>query len=612
MKNMQTNKLVAALAAVGAVSFAGFANAAAINPDGLGEVLLYPMYTVNGNNATLLSVVNTTTQGKVVKLRFREAKNSEDVRDFNIYLSAQDVWTGGVYRVNSEGALDAAGDRAGVFTQDTSCTGPHKAFWPYNNATPTSPATMWGVPFTNSDYFHHDNATRGSVVDQDFSRTLQGYFEVIEQATVPTSSTMYKYIDHRANADGKPNCNGLHHYLATSNVMAAAVTTSTTPTTPGNSYLDSAGNYQWASHVGTLEAAKPSGGLFGSAALVNVGNGASTAYSATALNGFERQPEPRVWAPGSEHPSLIDSATTSAAIITSEAALMVKTDEVVYSEGVASGAAAVDLRRLIAATLPFYATNVQGEYFYSSDLAAATDWVLTFPNKRSYVTFAGAARIPVGTSIGKQPGDAFADAGKTIPPFAVNVAAGGGATVSAHWNPTGTDASKYQALVGVGAAEYDREERTTKSTTSDCLFSPCDPGSQAPGSAVRFESSVLAFGPKGYTGDSSGALGAKDPHWLLDKLQTPGVGGGWLDLSFKDTRPVVAKFAAGVHLRDGVVLQGSEVTFNGLPVMGFQVTSLKSVGQGGVRDNYRHSSNLNFVKSVVGYTAVPAVTVPAR
>ncbi|MEX0914677.1 MAG: hypothetical protein WDZ60_02185, partial [Wenzhouxiangellaceae bacterium] len=79
------------------------ANAVNVNPDGLGQVLLYPYYTARGGNDTFISIVNTTTAGKAVKIRFIEALNSREVLDFNIYMSPFDVWTAAITD------LDAAG-----------------------------------------------------------------------------------------------------------------------------------------------------------------------------------------------------------------------------------------------------------------------------------------------------------------------------------------------------------------------------------------------------------------------------------------------------------------------------------------------------------------------
>ena len=79
---MNTFKRKALSAAVLAgLGVAGTAEAVYHDVNGVGQVLVYPYYTVNssaGGNAynTYLSVVNTTTKAKVVKVRFREGKTS--------------------------------------------------------------------------------------------------------------------------------------------------------------------------------------------------------------------------------------------------------------------------------------------------------------------------------------------------------------------------------------------------------------------------------------------------------------------------------------------------------------------------------------------------------
>src|SRR5690606_832168 len=65
-KNSLTTAVVAGLA--GVAGFAGLANAVDLNPDGLGQVLIYPYYTVNKSQDSLFSVVNTTGIGKAVKV----------------------------------------------------------------------------------------------------------------------------------------------------------------------------------------------------------------------------------------------------------------------------------------------------------------------------------------------------------------------------------------------------------------------------------------------------------------------------------------------------------------------------------------------------------------
>lgn len=100
MNIFKKNSLYLAVAGASALA-AGSAEAVALNPDGLGNVLLYPYYTVRTTASgaeynSLLSVVNSTASAKAVKVRFLEGKNSREVLDFNLYLSAKDVWVAAV------------------------------------------------------------------------------------------------------------------------------------------------------------------------------------------------------------------------------------------------------------------------------------------------------------------------------------------------------------------------------------------------------------------------------------------------------------------------------------------------------------------------------------
>ncbi len=68
---MNRKNLTAAVLAglAGVAGIVGSAQAVNINPDGLGQVLIYPYYTVNAGNQTVLSVINTTSDAKNGSLR---------------------------------------------------------------------------------------------------------------------------------------------------------------------------------------------------------------------------------------------------------------------------------------------------------------------------------------------------------------------------------------------------------------------------------------------------------------------------------------------------------------------------------------------------------------
>jgi hypothetical protein len=229
MNTFTKKSLHVALAGLGTLGLAGAANAVMVNPNGLGQVLIYPYYTVRSPAGagvatynTLLSIVNTTASTKSVKVRFREGKASAEVLDFNVFLSPQDVWTAAV-------EPGPAGAGAMIETADRSCTIP--------GFTPNVP-----VLFRTGAY------EGDAVKDNSLDRLTEGYFEVFEMGTYAANSVTAINSTH---ANGVPkNCG-----LVTDSTAAA-------------------------------EILPPSGGLFGGATLINVLTGDAFTEDATALVQF--------------------------------------------------------------------------------------------------------------------------------------------------------------------------------------------------------------------------------------------------------------------------------------------------------------------------------------
>jgi hypothetical protein len=184
MNTFKRKSLYAALAGVGALGATGAAQAVNVNPDGLGQALIYPYYTTQGTGTngliapynSLLSVVNSTNSGKVVKVRFLEGKDSKEVLDFNLWLSPHDVWTAAVLPVIP------GGTGPGIVTADLSCT------------TPVIPAG--GQPFSNV-LLSNDAAGVG------LDRTREGYVEIIEMGNV-TGATLTAITHVQPSPPGKP------------------------------------------------------------------------------------------------------------------------------------------------------------------------------------------------------------------------------------------------------------------------------------------------------------------------------------------------------------------------------------------------------------------------
>jgi hypothetical protein len=86
-----------------------------ISADDTGDVLMYPYYNVLSGNQTFFTVTNTSPYVQVVKVRFREGVGSEDVFDFQLWLSPYDQWSAVVQQI--DGTVNVA-------TEDTSCTVP--------------------------------------------------------------------------------------------------------------------------------------------------------------------------------------------------------------------------------------------------------------------------------------------------------------------------------------------------------------------------------------------------------------------------------------------------------------------------------------------------------
>lgn len=106
-------KKILPVAVLAALAGANGAQAVHVNPDGLGQVLLYPFYTVEGGQDTYINLVNTTDATKAVKVRFRESLNSQEVLDFNLYLSPKDHWSA-VVTADADGEGAVIRDRKSV------------------------------------------------------------------------------------------------------------------------------------------------------------------------------------------------------------------------------------------------------------------------------------------------------------------------------------------------------------------------------------------------------------------------------------------------------------------------------------------------------------------
>ena len=113
---MNKKVLPLAVGAASAVVMSAAHAAMYINERGTGETLIYPWYSAENDNNTLINIANTTAGHKAVKVRVLEAQNSQEVIDFNLYLSPQDHFSFAISATDGGGAK--------LVTGDNSCTVP--------------------------------------------------------------------------------------------------------------------------------------------------------------------------------------------------------------------------------------------------------------------------------------------------------------------------------------------------------------------------------------------------------------------------------------------------------------------------------------------------------
>jgi len=329
---MNTFKRKALFAAVvaGLGTAAGTAEAVYLNPNRMGQVLVYPYYTARNSQGndwnTYISVVNTTADAKVVKVRVLEGKTSNEVLDFNLFLSANDVWTAAIGPSSSGGTI--------LVTGDNSCT------------RPAIPST--GAEFRNFQYAR--SGTISAAIDSSLDRTREGYIEMLEMATL--TGTTAGFITH--DSTGVPdNCPA---------VQAASFT-------PASFAADRL---------------PPTGGLMGTGTLINVASGLNGDYKADALDAWNDADS--YSESGSLTPALdnglgasqvvrsgdIDAATGASTLVTAYRAVFSN-----ITGGPLAGAQAV--------ASVFMHTSVMNEYVLDNGTASLTDWVITQPLKNRFV-----------------------------------------------------------------------------------------------------------------------------------------------------------------------------------------------------------------------------------
>ena len=206
-----------------------------LSTNGTGQVLIFPYYTVNNGTNTLIYLINTTPEPKVVNVRFREGANNKNVMSFMVYLGAFDYWDGVLI-------LNQSSNKTKLITQDASCTFPNFI-------------SHQGVEFVNYLY-------TGEFIDaygDGDERLREGYVEVIEMGVLTGASALAVSLDSQTSQIR--DCSFLE-----------------------NSWLN--GPWQIDPSVDILP---PSGGLSGNISLINVEQAYAVNVEPTILEDFSDQ-----------------------------------------------------------------------------------------------------------------------------------------------------------------------------------------------------------------------------------------------------------------------------------------------------------------------------------
>lgn len=322
--NMKMKMLTAAVtAALGA----GSAHAVNVSQDGLGQAMIMPYYTVQADNEGLISITNATDQVKAVKVRFREAQNSAEVLDFNLYLSPYDVWTAKITDADD-------GEGAKIITFDTSCT------------VPMIPAE--GAPFRNFVYAGTGSFT-GDAGDHGMGRTSEGYVEVIEMGVVIEGSNSAKAATHAANRV-PVNC----QYLVDN----------------WSRRLSGGSQGRWITDA-SIDMSSPEGGLFAEANVINVMAGVEASQPVTVLDNFYRGISNLHAEPGSGLPTLGNAEPK---------------ESIVFLSG--SGAVEIDEWNtgIDAVSAVLMASSIMNGYSVNPVVGSSTEWIINFPTKHFYTS----------------------------------------------------------------------------------------------------------------------------------------------------------------------------------------------------------------------------------
>ncbi|MBB6520382.1 hypothetical protein [Pseudoteredinibacter isoporae] len=247
-----------------------------LDPNGKGQLLMYPFYTAAADNDTYISLINSTDDFKAVSVRVLQAHDGRSVASLYLYLSPHDHWSAVITKTSdNEGAR--------IRTADISCT------------IPT------GIAAEKIGNIGEDLVFEGAENDTASNNEI-GHIEVIEMGTLNYQESGDKYLHPLNNntfSENDKNAidslkNAIKHTYYAPNDCSLLTTAWQAPSEntesiePSSSAFyypdtdDEPGDFTQA----RVPLAPPSGGLFGYGVIINVPDGTAAQYKAIAINNF--------------------------------------------------------------------------------------------------------------------------------------------------------------------------------------------------------------------------------------------------------------------------------------------------------------------------------------
>lgn len=450
------------------------ADAIEVAESGIGNALIVPYFTAQDGNMTVLHVTNTDMKnGKAVKVRFRGAANSDDILDFQLYLSPGDVWTGSVTK--------SADGVAQLTSTDNSCTIP----------------SLQGIsaPFVTGRL---DQKLEGDALK---NGTREGYVEIFNMADIPENKdpkSLYTTIKH---VNGKAPCDpafmnadfgtGLNQNFTKQADAEAFGFTAPTGTLQGNWYIVNVP--QTTTYSGSATALKTITAVDGKDAASNFTFFPQALEAVSKTDMVGKTADPLLLA-GIVEGGFYDLPDLSTPFVA---------DPTLATAAVAQAAALTDALAV---------TTVRNQFVLDSAISGKTDWLLSMPSRRYSVAVdyndggTGKAKAVFTDLSGATPGKSWFDATNVTVPEGVR-----------------------QACVASSDLVFvDREERLANVAGSKPVFSP----NKVPGvttAAICGETYVMSIGAgaQSVLGASVAQQNAALPTSMSD------VQNGWASLSLK-------------------------------------------------------------------------------